>query len=101
MNDDVIHDDGTKAHWLVTYDSEAKVYRSWFFHTKHFPRGESVGRWDAKNERMEVKMDIGNGFRGDMGIQWSGKDKVVWTRTIRDAGGKLMFDGGGTITRKK
>ena len=98
---DVIHDDGTKAHWLVTYDSEAKVYRSWFFHTQHFPRGETVGRWDAKAERMDWKMDLGNGLRAEMSFKRSGKDKIVWTMTIRDASGKLMFDGGGTQTRKK
>jgi hypothetical protein len=98
---DVTRTDGTKARWLVTYDAEAKVYRSWFFHSKHFPRGESVGHWDAKKERMDVKMDIGNGFRGEMSLQWSGKDKVEWTMVIRDASGKLMLDGGGTTTRKK
>ncbi|MFP6692580.1 MAG: hypothetical protein VB875_06170 [Pirellulales bacterium] len=99
---DVIYADGGKGHWLMNYDAEAEVYRSWFFGNQNeFPRGDTVGRWNPKAERMDWKLDLGNGFRGEMTFQFTGKDKFEWALTIRDANGKLMMDTGGTQTRKK
>ena len=94
--------DGTKGCGLITYDAEAKVYRSWFFGNQNeFPRGDSVGRWDPKTERMAWNLDFGGDLRGEMFFQFTGKDKMEWALTIRDGGGKVMMETGGTQTRKK
>lgn len=99
---DVISSDGRKALWLVNYDSEAKVYRSWIFDNQYgFPRGDTVGRWNAKANRMDWKVDFGNGVHGKMIFKDLDKDTFEWSLIAHDANGKLMFDGGGTQTRKK
>jgi hypothetical protein len=99
---DVIYADGRKAHWLMNYDSQAKVYRSWHFDSQYvFPRGNTVGRWDAKAKRMDWKMDLGNGVHGKMTFKDLDKDTSQWSLIAHDASGKLMFDGGGKLTRKK
>lgn len=62
---DVVDTDGTNSHWLMNHDADGKVYRNWYFDNKNaFPRGDSTGRWDAKAERMDWEVDMGNGFRG-------------------------------------
>jgi len=98
---DVINADGTKGRSLITYDAEAKVYRSWFFGNQNeFPRGESIGRWDSRTDRMDWTLDFGGDLRGKMFFQFSGKDKMYWALTIRDGSGKLMMKTGGSQTRK-
>ena len=55
---DVTNADDTKGRSLITYDSEAKVYRSWFFGNQNeFPRGDSIGRWDPKTDRRVLSRD--------------------------------------------
>ena len=99
---DVINVDGTKGRSLITYDAEAKVYRSWFFGNQNeFPRGESIGRWDPKADRMDWTLDFGGDLRGRMFLQFAGKDKMDWALTIRDGSGKLMMKTGGSQTRKQ
>jgi len=99
----MIHTDwGAKGRYLINYDAEAKVYRSWAFGNQNeFPRGDTVGRWDAKADRMSWKLNFGNDLRGEMTFQFISKDKFVWELTIRDSNGKLMLDSGGPQTRKK
>ena len=98
---DVNNADGTKGRSLITYDAEAKVYRSWFFGNQNeFPRGESIGRWDSRTDRMDWTLDFGGDLRGKMFFQLSGKDKMDWALTIRDGSGKLMMKTGGSQTRK-
>ena len=62
---DVTNADDTKGRSLITYDSEAKVYRSWFFGNQNeFPRGDSIGRWDPKTDRRDWTLDLGDDLRG-------------------------------------
>ena len=92
---------GTKGRWLTNYDREAKVYRSWYFDNRNaFPRGETIGRWDAKKERMDWAVEFGSGITGKMVFQFTGKDKMEWSLKAHDAQGKLVLDVGGTLTRK-
>ncbi len=99
---DLINKDGSKGHSLMTYDTDAKVYRWWFFGNKReFIKGGAVGRWDPKTERMDWKWEYGDGLRGKMTWQFTGKDKMEWELTILDGSGKLMLHNGGTQTRKK
>ena len=98
---DAIRADGAKGHFLVHYDAEAKVYRSWYFGNRNqFPRGDTVGRWDPKAERMDWNLDFGNGVHGKMIFEYLDKDTFKWSLVAHDANGKLMLDTGGTQTRK-
>jgi len=103
QGDSINTDWDAEGHFLSIYDAEAKVYRSWFFGNKQgqFPRGDAVGHWDPKTERMDWKIDFGGDLRGKMFFQFTGKDKMEWALTIRDGSGTLMMDTGGTQTRKK
>jgi hypothetical protein len=99
---DVIYSDGRKAHWLMNYDPQAKVYRIWHFDSQYvFPRGNTVGRWDAKAKRMDWKADLGNGVQGKIVDVLEDQDRSEWSLIAHDANGKLMFDGGGKLSRKK
>ena len=98
---DMVNSAGTKALFLMNYDPEAKVYRSWFFDNQYaFPRGKSIGRWNAEKKRMDWEMDFGNGVTGKGVFLYIGKNKIEWSLKARDAEGKLMLDMGGTQTRK-
>jgi hypothetical protein len=98
---DTSYPDGKKGRGLANYDPHAKVYRSWYFNNRSaFPRGESIGRWNAEKERMDWASDFGNGVTGKMVFQYTGKDKMEWSLEAHDANGKLMLDIGGTQTRK-
>jgi hypothetical protein len=93
--------DGTKGRFLMNYDHDAKVYRTWYFDNRNaFPRGESIGRWHTDEERMDWEMGFGNGITGKMVFQFTGKDKMEWSLKAHDSDGKLMLDVGGTQTRK-
>ena len=99
---EVTNADGTTGLWLMNYDAEEKVYRSWFFGSQNvFPKSETIGRWDPKAEKMKWKSDLGNGLRAEMIFQYSGQDKLEWSYIIRNEDGKLMMESGGTQTRKK
>ena len=92
---------GTKGRFLMNYDRDVKVYRTWYFDNRNaFPRGESIGRWDAEKERMDWEMGFGNGVTGKMVFQYTGKDKMEWSLEAHDANGKIMLDVGGIQTRK-
>lgn len=98
---DTSYPDGKKGRFLTNYDPEAKVYRTWYFDNRNvFPRGEAIGRWNAEKERMDWVVNYGNGVTGKMVFQFSGKDKMEWSLKAHDTHGKLMFDIGGTQTRK-
>ena len=102
LQGDVVAADGTKSHWLMNYDAEAEVYRYWYFDNKNsFPRGNSVGHWNARSGRIDWNVDVGNGFRGKSSWQYSSKDKLDWSMTVSDPNGKLMMDMRGTLTRNK
>ena len=99
---DVLNSDGRKGLWLMNYDLVAKVYRFWFFDSRYaIPRGNTVGRWNAKAKRMDWKTDLGNGVHGKMTFEHVDDDTSRWSLIAHDANGKLMLDMGGTLTRKK
>ena len=101
IHGEVAYDDGSKGIWMMNFDKESEVYRAWYFGNRNeIPRGNTVGKWDEKTERVIFKQDLGTDFEGEMTFKFSGKNKIEWTYRIRDKTGKLMLDNGGTATRK-
>ena len=98
---DVVMTDGLKGHWLIHYDEESKAYGSWFFGNKSFPRGETVGRWNPKLERMDWRFKVGPDLHGKMHFQFLGPDKMEGEIAIHDGRGQLMLETFGVQTRKR
>ena len=97
-----IKTDDTKSLWMSNYDAEAKVYRNWYFDNKGaFPRGKSIGRWDAKKKTMNWEIEIAPGLEAKAQWKYVSEDKFEWSMTIHNDEGKLMFVVEGTQTRKK
>ena len=96
---DTTMEDGTKGHWLMTYDPEAKVYRNWFFSNTSFPKGDSIGRWNSELEQMEFEFEVDENLYGQMRFQFMNDNKLEWEVTIHDDGGQLMMETVGVQTR--
>ena len=96
---DTTMEDGTKGHWLMTYDPEAKVYRNWFFSSTSFPKGDSIGRWNSELEQMEFEFKFDENLYGQMRFQFVNDNKLEWEITIHDDGGQLMMETIGVQTR--
>ena len=96
---DTTMEDGTKGHWLMTYDPEAKVYRNWFFSNTSFPKGDSIGRWNSELEQMEFEFKFDENLYGQMRFQFVNDNKLEWEVTIHDDGGQLMMETIGVQTR--
>ena len=96
---DTTMEDGTKGHWLMTYDPEAKVYRNWFFSNTSFPKGDSIGRWNSELEQMEFEFEVDENLYGQMRFQFMNDNKLEWGVTIHDDGGQLMMETVGVQTR--
>lgn len=85
---------------MWTYDSEAKVYRAWYF-----PAGSNnpiilTGRWNESTRSFTEKVDMGNGVVMTGMHKFIGKNRYEWTGTIRDESGKVLTEYKGTKTRK-
>ncbi|MDG2185718.1 MAG: hypothetical protein P8K79_08575 [Mariniblastus sp.] len=98
---DLVMKDGAKGRWLINYDAEAKVYRSWFFGNNSFPGGDTIGHWNPKLERMDWEFEVGEDLHGKMRFQFFGQDKMEWKITIHDGRGQLMMETVGVQTRKE
>ena len=96
---DTTMEDGTKGHWLMTYDPEAKVYRNWFFSNTSFPKGDSIGRWNSELEQMEFEFEVDENLYGQMRFQFMNDNKLEWEVTIHDDSGQLMMETSGVQTR--
>ncbi|MBT4723343.1 MAG: hypothetical protein HOA14_18810 [Planctomycetaceae bacterium] len=96
---DTTMEDGTKGHWLMTYDPEAKVYHNWFFSNTSFPKGDSIGRWNSELEQMEFEFEVDENLYGQMRFQFINDNKLEWEVTIHDDGGQLMMETVGVQTR--
>lgn len=86
---------------LWTYDSEAKVYRAWYF-----PAGSNkpivlTGRWDKASRSFTEKVDMGNGNTMTGMHKFVGKNRYEWSGILRDAKGKVLTEYKGTNTRKQ
>ena len=94
--------DDNKSTGMMVYDKQAKQFRSWWFNNKGvFPLGETIGKWDAKNETLHFSTDLGNGNKQDLKLVFTNNDRFDWTMIIRNQDGRLMMDVFGHTTRKK
>ena len=87
---------------LMSYDSDAKAYRSWYFDASgNMPRASTVGTWDAKSTTLTWSEtdEAGNKTAGTHKI--IDKDHTEWTMVITNKDGKVVLDFSGKCTRRK
>jgi hypothetical protein len=91
-----------KSIGLMAYDPQTKLYRSWFFDNNGvIPRSDTTGKWDADNNTLHLRSDLGDGNLQQLKLVYTSKDRLDWTMDIRNKDGRLMMDVFGHTTRKK
>lgn len=92
--------DGTKAKVLFTYDVAKKVYRNWYFSSVG-DCFDTSGQWNEATQTFSFRTDLGNGFTQTSTIHFTDADHHEWSSKVTDAAGKVYFEGGGKLKRKK
>ena len=88
--------------FLETYDDKDQVFRSWYFDSNGaFPRGETIGRWDAPTKTMTYKGIDPTGAAILIVIRFAEPDLIDWNGTWRDKDGKILMEIQGKSTRRK
>ncbi len=75
---------------LWTYDSDAGVYKAWYFlpiSPKPIPL---TFRWNESTKTFTGKGDFGNGITVQTTIRFIDNDRSEWTATIKDASGNVV-----------
>lgn len=87
-----------EAHFLVTYDPKAKLYKSCFI--SHEFTVPLVGTWDEKTQTMRWKSpDIE--FKHDAVNRFVDKDTIETRMTVTSPEGKVVFEMSSQQTRRK
>ena len=68
---------------LLTYDSDAGVYKSWFF-SPNLPPTLSTLRWNESKKTFTGKGDVGNGITVQVDIRFIDNDRFESTATVKD-----------------
>ena len=90
-----------KSTGMLLYDEQTGQYRSWWFNNKGiFPRYETIGRWDANTETLELRSDL-DGNKQTVKLVFTNKDRIDWTMVIKNRDDELMMDVFGHTIRKK
>jgi hypothetical protein len=87
---------------LMSYDPDAKAYRSWYFDSSGaMPGGMTRGTWDAKTKTLSWTGtdEAGNKTVGTHKIV--DKDHTEWTMVVTASDGKVLLDFTGKCARRK
>lgn len=84
---------------MFSFDVEMKTYRSWFFHADGNAT-ETQGQWDESTQTFTFTSDL-NGMKNTSTIKFIDEDTHKWTAVVKDAKGKVFYDGEGKCTRRK
>lgn len=84
-NDEFLH--------LITYDTEKKEYRNWYFDSNGtMPRGEDRGKWDETTKTMTWKGNPGPGLISEGSLRHIDNNNLEWTFVVRDGEGKVYLN---------
>jgi hypothetical protein len=89
--DTSIHSDGKESLHLITFDSNGKAYRSWWFNSEGH-HNESKGSWDEKAQTFSLVAKLEDGKTMRSSGRFAGQNQEVWEFKVTDADGKLYFD---------
>lgn len=91
---------GSESISLLGYDAGRKKYRGWWFNSEG-DRNKSFGDWDEAGGTMSFRADLKDRLVSTSSVKFIDVDHHVWRVQVKDAGGKLFFDGEWTVTRRK
>ena len=94
------HADGEKSMALISYDSQAKSYRNWWFNSKGH-RNQSRGTWDEAAQTFSFEADLPDGKSMQSSVRFADENREVWAFKVTDAEGKVYFDMDIVATRRK
>ena len=92
--------DGNESKVVFTYDVLKKCYRNWYFSSDGY-NVDSSGQWDEAAKTFNFSCDLGNGVTQASTIHVTDGDHHEWASKVTDGTGKILFDGGGKLARKK
>jgi uncharacterized protein (TIGR03067 family) len=84
---------------LLTYDPQAKVFRSWFFDDQG-GHNEMTGKWDEAAQTLNWTAE-NNGFPIAAATHFVDSDNIDWKLTIMNPDGKIMLEVIGKLVRKE
>ncbi len=86
---------------LITYDSDAGVYKVWAFSPNSPKPAHLTMRWNESKKTLTGKVDLGNGITMQTTLRFIGKDRYKFTTTTKDASGNVLVERKGKVFRKK
>lgn len=92
--------DGSESISLLGYDAGQKKYRGWWFNSEGH-RNKSFGDWDEASGTLSFRADLEDGLVSTSSVKFIDTDHHVWKVEVKDAGGKLFFEGEWTVRRRK
>lgn len=82
---------------MFSFDVKKKMYHSWFFYSNGNTT-ETYGQWDERTQTLTFTSDL-NGLKNTSTIKIIDEDTHQWTAVVKDAQGKVFYDGEGKCTR--
>ncbi len=87
---------------LWTYDSDAGVYKMWFFDSNSPEPKPGTLRWnESKKTLTSAKEDVGNGITGQLSVRFMDNDRTEYTVSAKDAYETVVLETKGKLFRKK
>ena len=85
---------------MLTYDSQRKTYRNWFFHDSGF-YWEASGAWDETSQTLTFTYGLPGGGKGMLTFRFRDETTLVFSMIGRDPRGEVVYRSEGTAVRQK
>jgi hypothetical protein len=94
------NDDGSEVHVMFTFDQNARQFKMWYFDSRG-TAADSLGTWNEATRTLSWSKDHGNGITQAGWSRFVDDNTQEWKSSVKDASGKVLWEGGGKLTRKK
>lgn len=88
-----------EAHFLLTYDENAKLYRTCYI--EEVNAVILLGTWDEKSQTMSWTAADPNGVKSTGANRFIDKDHVEWSLVVTGPDGKILAEMSGKQARRK
>ena len=86
---------------LMTYDSQRKEYRQWYFDKNNLGPQGYRGNWDEATQTFTFTGTLADGIRSTGQPKFSAQASFPWTFVAKNRTGKVVLDMEGKCVRKK
>lgn len=94
------HSTGEEGMSLLSFDSQRKAYRTWWFNSEGH-RGPSQGQWNENTQTLTYVGEPQDGKTTRSSVRVADPDHEVVEVKVTDADGKVYFDMDIILTRRK